>query len=194
MPARLITPPEYEPFTLEEAKDELRVDFDDDDAEIGRKLQSARQQAEKYTGLALHDQVWDVYLDEFPDDDGPIKMIPSPVIEVVGLFYGGPSAEQTFGASSYFSDTAKLPNRIALVSGASWPTVTAGPNVVRVRSRVGLVDTQTSPVTGEVPEDIKSAIMLLLKADYNPEDEASGRLRQAAYNLLDRHRIHTGMA
>lgn len=194
MPARLITPPTYEPFTLEEAKDHLRVDHNDEDTQIELLLRSARYQAEKYLGLALHDQVWDIYLDEFPADDEPIRLIPSPVIEVVDLFYGGPGAEQTFAAASYFADSVKLPNRIALASGGSWPTVTAGPNVVRVRARVGLVDTETSPPTGEVNPDILAAIILLLKADYNPEDEAAGRLRRAAYDLLDRHRIHTGMA
>lgn len=194
MPARLITPPETEPITLEEAKAHLRVDFDDDNDQIELLLKAARQRAEKFLGLALHDQVWDVYLDEFPDDNEPIRIIPSPVIEVVDLFYGGPSAEQTFGASSYYTDAAKLPNRISLASGGSWPTVTAAPNVVRARVRVGLVDTQSSPVSGEVHADILAAIILYLKADYSPEDEAAGRLRAAAENILSMHRIHTGMA
>lgn len=197
MPARLITPPEREPLTLAQVKDWLNVQFDDDNATLTRLLKSGRQECEKFTGLALLSQEWDVYLDEFPADGGAIKIIPSPVLEVVGVFYSASATE--LAAATYVLDSATRPTRIALADGASWPTVTKAPNTVRVRVRSGLVDTEVSPESGEIPEDINDGILLMIGANYMQREnlvvgQAVNMLPHGAFEKWRPHRIHTGMA
>lgn len=195
---QLVTGPASEPLTLEEAKKHLNVDFDDDDALIMMFLKAARQNAEIYTGRALISQVWDLFLNEFPSDGSPIKLLPAPVIEVQGVFYGS-SPEAEMDAAGYLLDKSSAPARLGLVSGGSWPAVTAYTNAVRIRFRSGFVDDELSPEVGEVPYDIKAAILLNLGTLYaNRESVVTGtiasKLPWAAEDLLRRHRVHTGMA
>lgn len=195
----LITGPAYEPLTLEEAKKHLNVDFTDDDALIGIFLKAARQNAERYMGRALISQVWDLYLDEFPSNGSPIKLMPAPVIEIEGVFYGDDTPEGQMDAAGYRLDRSSAPARLSLVSGGSWPSMTAYSNAVRIRFRAGYVDDQVSPEAGEVPFDIKAAILLNLGTLYaNRESVIVGstvaQLPGAAERLLRDYRIHTGMA
>lgn len=192
MAFQLVTPPASEPITLEEAKKHLRVDFSDDDALIELFLSAARQNAESYMGRALISQVWDLYLDDFPRDGSPIKLMPAPVIEVQGVFYGDASPEAEMDAAGYRLDPATEPARLALVSGGSWPALTPFTNAVRLRFRAGYPD-------GQVPADIKAGILLNLGSLYaNRESVVIGttaaQLPWAAEQLLRRHRIHTAMA
>jgi len=54
---KVITPPTEEPITLAEAKANLRVVFDDEDADISRMIRAARQMAEERLNRALMPQV-----------------------------------------------------------------------------------------------------------------------------------------
>lgn len=192
MAYQLVTAPAIEPISLADAKRHLRVDFDDDDVLIAMLLAAARQNAESYMGRALVSQVWDFYLDDFPRDGSPIKLMPAPVIEVQGVFYGDDSPEPEMAASGYILDTAAAPARLTLVPGGSWPSLTPSTNAVRIRFRAGYAD-------GRVPDDIKAGILLNLGSLYaNRETVVIGtivtQLPWAAEQLLRRHRIHTAMA
>lgn len=199
MTSVLVTGPATEPIELEEAKKHLNVDFDDDDELIDAMLKAARQSAEQFTGRALIDQTWDVFLDEFPGVEFlDIKIAPAPVIEVLSVGYGT-NYETVIDPAIYIVDKAKAPGRLGLTVGGSWPTVTKAANAIRVRFRAGYVDSETSPVTGEVPYDIRAAILLTLGALYaNRENIVIGQtpslLPWGAEQLLRPHRIHTGMA
>lgn len=197
MPSRLITAPTQEPLTMEQVKQWLNVQFDDHDALIQRLLKSGRQECEKFTGLALFPQVWDVFFDEFPTDGGPLKIYPAPVLDVEGIFYGAGGDE--LAAATYVLDAATRPTRIALANGASWPNVTKAANTVRVRVRSGLVDPEASPETGEVPEDLNDGILLMIGAGYLQREnivigQAVNILQHGAFEKWKPHRIHTGMA
>lgn len=63
---RIVTEPEAEPITLEQAKGHLRVTHDDEDAIIQLYLVSARRWVEEYLHRALIDQVAEITLDDFP--------------------------------------------------------------------------------------------------------------------------------
>ena len=76
-----VTQPAWEPITLVEAKDFLRVTQADDDAQISEDIVSARQHAETVTWRSLIKRDWDLFLDRFPavirlpilaDDDAPV--------------------------------------------------------------------------------------------------------------------------
>jgi uncharacterized phiE125 gp8 family phage protein len=197
MSSILVSAPATEPISLADAKEHLNVDFDDDDTLITAFLKAARQNAEQFTGRAFVDQTWDIFLDEFPTGDYlDIDLRPAPVIEVVSVAYGE-SYGTTFASSGYIVDQAKW--RLGLVVGGAWPTVTKVANAVRVRIRAGYIDNDMSPPSGELPYDIRAAILLTLGTLYaNRETIVIGQtatmLPFAAEQLLRPHRIHTGMA
>lgn len=198
MTSVLVSAPETEPVSLEEAKAHLNVDFDDDDALIEVLISASRSAAERFTGRAFIEQTWDLFLDEFPSDGSPIKIAPAPLIEILSVGYGD-DYSSLVAASGYRIDLATAPARLALVDGGSWPTINTVANAIRIRFRAGYVDDETSPVTGEVPADIKAAILLTVGSLYaNREDVVVGQttasLPLTSEYLLRPYRIHTGMA
>ena len=61
MKMRLITPPTMEPITLTDAKNYLRVDHTEEDAQITRMIKAAREFCEQYQRRAIGEQEWEVY-------------------------------------------------------------------------------------------------------------------------------------
>lgn len=66
MPSKLLVGPTIEPVTLADAKNHLRVDFNEDNALILALISSVRQQAEQICRRTLLTQTWLVTLDQFP--------------------------------------------------------------------------------------------------------------------------------
>jgi uncharacterized phiE125 gp8 family phage protein len=159
-PLKAITPPPFEPMTLDEVKLYLRVDHDDEDAVIERCIKAARQYADGpdgFLGRALIDQEWELTLDKFPIRE--IKIPLPPLIEVVNVFYDDSGGVQTIlDPSGYSVDAVSEPGWIVPVG--TWPTTFDGINSVRIRFRAGYVDASMSPPVGEVPADIKQALLL----------------------------------
>jgi len=60
---RLVTPPQLEPVTVEEAKQHLRIDGNEEDDYIASLITVARQRAEEYTRRAFISQTWELALD-----------------------------------------------------------------------------------------------------------------------------------
>lgn len=158
---KLIFPPAKQPIELEEAKLHLRVDVNEDDRLIEALIKAGTKYAEKFMGRALVDQTWDHYLDAFPT--GYIEIPRPPLIEVIGVFYmSGSETEFT----DYVVDDASEPARVYLPASGTWPTVDNQRNAVRIRFRAGYVDYSSSP-PGDVPEDIKAAILIYIATLYN---------------------------
>jgi uncharacterized phiE125 gp8 family phage protein len=65
---KLITPPQSEPLSLEEAKAHLRVTGTEEDNLINSLITAVRNEEESYLNRCLISQVWDLYLDGFPSD------------------------------------------------------------------------------------------------------------------------------
>lgn len=198
MALKLIAGPAIEPVTLDEAKQHLRVDSDDDDALIESLIVAARNFVERYLGRALIEQTWDLYLDKFPTT-GPIEIPLCPVISVDGVFYGEDSPETEFDAESYRTDVVSEPARISLPSGGAWPTVTEGSNVVRVRFTAGYPDGDDSPPAPNVPAQFKQAMLLAMGSMYENRESvvvgpAVSEMPFAFEALLKPHRLHRGMA
>lgn len=155
---RLYAGPTVEAVTLEEAKLHLRVDQTAEDDLIQAMVEQARNWIEELYNLALVNQTWDLYLEEFPGTDELI--VPKlPLSSVTGVFYTAyGSAEATYSSSNYVVDAYRQPGRIKLISGASWPgdeLIVA--NGVRVRVVCGFGAAGSS-----VPRMIRQALLLLV--------------------------------
>lgn len=197
MALRLITAAADVPVSLEEAKQFLKVDHDDDNDLITALLASAVAYVEGPTGFlgrVLIDQTWELVLDAFPtENDGVIQIPMPPLIEVESVVYDDSNGdEQTLSTDSYTVDNVSEPGWVVPTDG-TWVTPYDGINVVRVRFRAGYLDQTVSPAVEAVPDDIKNAIKLRVKADYDQSPDADS-LRKAAEILLRGKRIHLGMA
>lgn len=66
----LVTPPAVEPVSLDDLKNHLKVDCDDDDALIATLGKAARRYVESAKKQSLVTQTWRLYLDSFPSAGG----------------------------------------------------------------------------------------------------------------------------
>lgn len=163
---RLITPPPFEPVTLEELRKHSVVEFDDDDQYLMDLLRTCREKVEDDTGRALVSQTWEVVYTCFP---ALINLPRPPLLAVESIkYYDTDGIEQTLAPATYQVSSHGIAARIAPAPATSWPgTQTDRLNAVTIRFQAGYVDlTSTSPPTtpnpvGSAPYPLKQAIMVL---------------------------------
>lgn len=177
----LITAPTVEPVTLAEARNHLRVDTADDDALIQRCLVSARRWAEMYTRRAFVTQTWEAMYDHWPR----VLEVPLPPLQSVIQVSYRTSANVLVVVPpvTYIVDVISTPGRVVLAPGQTWPGDSlwpANPIVVRFTAGYGLA--------AAVPDDIKSAILLMTGYLYEYREQAAHPVPKAlpfaAENLL----------
>jgi len=201
MGVKLIVPPSGPVLTLTEAKAHLRVTYTDEDDLIAALVTAATNNVEQWTGRALVDQTWDLYLDAFPTGtDLEIRIPKPPLISVTSFVYDNSAGvETTVDPSEYYVDSVTEPGWVVPVgSSPSWPTPIDAINSVRIRFRAGYM-TADSPSVSLPPEDIRAAVKLLLGSMYeNREDQVTGtianRMPWGVEQLLRPHRVLLGMA
>ncbi len=122
-----------------EAKNHLRVSGTDEDGTIAAILTAAWKYCEEVLlHRALLPQTWDLWLDEFPDED--YIEIPRPPLQSITSikYYGTDDTEYTMTATDYFVDTKSEPGRVSLAYGKTWPSTVLRPiNGVVVRFVAG---------------------------------------------------------
>ena len=159
---KIQTEPNAEPITLDEAKLHLRVDISDDDTLIESYILVARRVAEQISNHKWITQTWDIKLDSFPGTTFTLPKSLSPLVSVTHIKYTDEDDnESTFGSGNYVVDTYSDPARIKLADGAAWPSdVLVELNGVEIRVIVGY------GAPGDVPQEIKQAIFLMLGQMY----------------------------
>lgn len=204
MPLQLITPAAQEPVSILEARQHLRVDFDDDDALISVLISAARQAAETLTGRQFITARWKLVLDSFPGPSlmgvpagvpftlpGHAILLPKgPVQSVVAINYLDMAGVlQTMPAANYAQDLFCEPARITPVFGQIWPIPLPQIGAVSVTFDAGYGAPE------QVPEGIKSWIKLRVGSLYaHREDLAAlsrGRIEPLPFldGLLDPYRM-----
>lgn len=155
----LVTGPTVEPVGLDEAKDHLRLDGENEDRRLRGYLKAARVWAEHFTRRALISQTWDLKVDTF----GELLYVPLPPLQsVTSISYVDDNGDsQTVTSTIYTVDTDSDPGRIFLAYDQSWPSHRSIPNAVTARIVVGY-----GAVADNVPEDIRTAILLRISRLY----------------------------
>lgn len=168
---QLISGPDKEPVTLDEAKAHLRVEYDftDDDALIESLIKTARQYTEDKTSNILNHQTWKLVLDTFPAGDEPVVIRKRPVTDINSITYvDADGASQTL--TSYQFDQDSFLSRVRPAYSETWPTTREQLNAVEIRFSAGHENTAAG-----VPEPFKQAILLLVGHYYeNREDSIRG--------------------
>ena len=153
--------PAAEPLTLAEMRAHLRIDTDDEDAVIADCIATARAFTENVSGVRFITQTADVYLDAWPEQGSPILLPLRPVTAIQQVDYF-PEANNLVDESAlthegpWFLDGAFAPARLALPSGASWPTGKLRPfRGIRVRVTAGWAS------AAAVPPELRRAVRML---------------------------------
>ncbi|MCB1447692.1 MAG: head-tail connector protein [Rhizobiaceae bacterium] len=108
----LITPPEAEPITLGEFKAHLRIDDGDEDALLADLARAARDHLERMTGLALINQGWRLFLDDWPES-GTIDLVRGPVTAIDAVrFYDEAGEAVEMPLAGHVLDGARRPARL----------------------------------------------------------------------------------
>ena len=150
---------------LDAVKRHLRVDHDDDDTYIGGLIATASMWLDGpsggWLGRALGVQLLELRADSF----GCAFRLPfPPLIDIVSVKYDDPAGvEQTIDAASYAVDPA---GEWYFKPGASWPSLAAAPDAVRVRYRAGYQ---------YVPAPILHAMLMLIGQWYTGREAASDK-------------------
>lgn len=165
--AVLITPAGFNAFAFADIQSspELRIQNASEETDVENMIEVAQEAYEIYSGNILRSSVWDLYLDEFPDD---FIETPAPLVSVGGLYYlDAAGVEQTWAASNYVVDTtSRLIGKISRAFGIAWPAVYGQKNAVRVRFTAGYAS------AAAIPEIIKRGLIARIQEIYDGDDRS----------------------
>lgn len=189
-----------EPVSLATARLHLRLDLvgsppaHPDDALVEALITAAREDAEKYLGIAVALQTYKVAFDAFPT--GSLHLGLWPVSEVESITYvDANGATQTLSSGAYALDVYAKPALVHAVG--EWPRTKDVPNAVIVTVRAGFTD-GVSPNEYPAPKAINQAILLLIGHLYEHRESVNVGQSVTTYplgylHLLTGHRINMGM-
>lgn len=151
----LSTAATVEPVTVEEVKDWLRIDSDDEVDTLRSLIKAARQKCETYTRRQFITATYKYYLDDFPSDATDILVLPRPPLQSINsITYVDTAGDtQTWSSDEYSADTKTEPGRVKLGYTYVWPASRNQRHAVTVTYVAGYGDSASF-----VPESIKTAV------------------------------------
>lgn len=169
----VVTAPTTEPVSVAEFKEHANIVGTDNDAVlIPIYITAARKHLEWRTGRTIHQTTYDLFLDDWPDEDPYIELPrATPLVSVTTITYKDSAGTvNTWSSSLYVADTDSVPGRIYPAYGETWPSFTPYPaSPIKVRYVAGIAT--ASPIV-QAASDIKLATMLLVAAAFeNREPE-----------------------
>ncbi len=146
--------PSAEPVTLVDAKRNLRIDHDSEDALLDGLIRAAREEVEAACGLALVDQSWRLVLDKMPSTQR-VLLRRHPVREVLSVtIYDQDGAASVIDPARYQLDAHARPARLHFVDG---PEPGQAMNGIEIDFTAGFGEAGT-----DVPDLLKRAMLLLV--------------------------------
>lgn len=174
------------PVVLDDVKEHLRVDGDDENAYINGLIADATSAAEEMTGRALITQTWAVSMD---GACGTIRLPVLPVQSVSAIsYFDANDDEQAAIVSDFYlfkdNDHATMRPK----SGASWPTTICRDDALTVTFVAGY------GAASDVPVEFRRAILLMIQHWYDPSRDTEGpkdggRMPDGVDLLLGLHRL-----
>ena len=146
--------PESEPVSLEEAKQNLRIDHDSEDDLLQALIRAAREEVETGCGLALIAQHWRVALDALPASRS-VPLRRHPVREVTAVtVYGADGEASLVDEADYRLDAQARPARLRFRKHLEPGTDMNG---IEIDFEAGYGETGAA-----VPEVLRRAILVLV--------------------------------
>jgi uncharacterized phiE125 gp8 family phage protein len=179
---KLKTAPAVEPVTLEEAKNHLKVDSNDDNLLIAALITTVRQLAEKETKRAFITQTWEMILDSAESE---IEIPKPPLQSVTSIKVIDDAGNESEVSSSYYDVDASenSPGRVRIKSGCSWPPHRGFASFI-IEFKAGYGDT-----ADKIPETLKQAVLQIIGHLY--DNRGSEDLPAGARALLWSYKVFT---
>lgn len=153
----LTTAPVLEPFTIAEAKAQIRSVQNQEDGVIAGYIKAARSAAESYLNRGLLTQSWTFAMSDFVDFM-PLPMA-APLQSITSVkYYDVNGTQQTLASSGYTVDTRWRPGRVALAANQTWPAIQSLRKVNRIEIEY-VVGWTTRDL---IPEDIRQGMRLFI--------------------------------
>ncbi len=185
MVAILVSAPQEEPVTRDEAKAHARIDGDAEDARVDALIAAARAEVENRTGRAMMAQGWRIVRDTVPPG-GVIRLAPGPVAFVSAVtVYGADGTASVADPDEYQVDTDSVPGRLRLGAGRFWGS--RAMNGIEIDMTCGVYD------AAEVPAPMKQAVLMLVAYWFEQREAAAvgavaGPVAHAVSSLLAPYR------
>ena len=170
-------------FNISDAKAWLKMDTSEDDALIAGLVSAATQMAQNYLSQAFVTQTITETFDAWGDLQTPsqLRLTLHPVISVTSISYvDSEGATQVLPANQYATDLYTKRCVIEPAYNVTWPTLRTQRNAVTVVYQAGY------GAAAAVPEDIKTALKLILADMYENRTDGIRRLPTASKYILDR--------
>jgi uncharacterized phiE125 gp8 family phage protein len=168
----LKTAPLIEPLDLDATKLHCRIDSDTEDTLITAYIKAAREYCEGFQNKSYINRTYELWLDEFPNDD-EIELPMGPLVSVSGIDVYDTANSKTADTTltNYFIDTKSNPGRLCLAYGKTWPTTTLREsNSICITFIAGYGSTASS-----VPESVKQAMLLLISGWYENRESITDK-------------------
>lgn len=174
--------PTVQPITSAEVKTAGRITVTSHDAYLDDLIKKAVDWVENHLDRALITQTWEYVIDRFCDE----IILPRPNLQSVSSvrYYDTNGDQQTASSSLYQVDTKRVPGRIAIAPGSSWPAVGSGyiePVIITFVAGYGAA-------AANVPEMIKKALVTLVNFWY--DDEEGNTVPDGIKRALDSYVIY----
>jgi uncharacterized phiE125 gp8 family phage protein len=150
-----LEPPQDRAVTLEEARQQLRIDTHDEDLLLGAKLDAAQAELELLTGLKLCQQTLELQLDGWPQE---IIVTVRPVTVAEIRYTAANGATATLPEADYVARRRNGFTRIRPASNKSWPTL-ADDGLIRITLSAGFADTDPDLQIARAAILVKTASM-----------------------------------
>lgn len=190
MDLKQVTDAALEPLSLEETKDHLRVDHNDDDSYIEPLIVSVRKWAEIFLNRALITQTWDLFLERFPHSSSAMIEIPWPELQsITTIKYQDISdIQQTWASSNYVVDINREIGRVVTVQDGEYPSTFGHIHDVEIRFIAGY---GSNPA--DVPRAIIQAMLLRIGHFYERREDSSvvpmSKIPHASDDLLWSYKV-----
>ncbi|GIV51702.1 MAG: hypothetical protein KatS3mg038_2223 [Candidatus Kapaibacterium sp.] len=163
--ARALTQPAFEPVTLQEAKQYLRVTHTHDDTTILHLIRAAREEIERSTQHGAGRRDWIVTGRSFQDlslltDERTIILLPAPVIAISEIKYRTGGVSVVLPSTEYRLDTSTQPAALMPAYGKEWPASDDDEDSVAIKFSVGYA------TIDEIPPAYKQAVLMLVEQSY----------------------------
>ena len=168
----VVTEPTTDPLDVQDVKNFLRLDENEDEMYVRSLIGSAREYVESYCNISLINRTLKFSLDYLYEVDVPlwegtrlgpditirktvIDLPNSPVSSVTSITtFDDADTGTVFAASKYYVDTSAKPARVVLRNGETWPTALRVGNAIEIVYVAGF---GSSP--RQVPESIRLAML-----------------------------------
>ena len=167
----LVTAPAALPITLAEAKAQLRIEHDDDDAYINRLIDVGvvTVDAKGVLGQPMISQTWALWMSATPLYEVALPLGPVQSVSAV-KYYDTDGTLQTDTLSNYDVFGRSMNKTIKPKTGFAWPVAQQRSDAIKIEFVAGF-----GAAASDVPDTIRHAMLMLVSFWYeNRENELIG--------------------